>query len=90
MVLTSGKILKEEMPTVFEKDGYKFFFYSNEHLPPHVHVLKGGGEAVFIIDPEVELREAAGMKVRQLARAEELAKENQEIILKAWNEHLNR
>lgn len=78
------------MPTVFEKDGYKFFFYSNEHRPPHVHVWKGGGEAVFIIDPEVELREASGMKVRQLARAEELAKENQEIILKAWNEHINR
>ena len=35
------------MPIVFEKDGYKFFFYSNEHSPIHVHVRYGSGEAVF-------------------------------------------
>jgi hypothetical protein len=29
------------MPTLLDKDGYKFFFYANEHLPKHVHVLKG-------------------------------------------------
>jgi hypothetical protein len=34
------------MPKVFEKDGYKFFFYSNEHRPIHVHVRYGDGEAV--------------------------------------------
>jgi hypothetical protein len=30
------------MPTVFIKDGFRFFFYSNEHRPIHVHVRKGG------------------------------------------------
>ncbi|HTA94655.1 MAG TPA: DUF4160 domain-containing protein, partial [Verrucomicrobiae bacterium] len=30
------------MPTIFEKDGFKFFFYSNEHRPIHVHVRYGG------------------------------------------------
>jgi len=78
------------MPTVLEKEGYKFFFYSNEQLPPHVHVWRGGGEAVFLIHPEIELREAYGMKVPELARAEELATENKEAIVKAWNEHINR
>jgi hypothetical protein len=34
------------MPTILEKDGYPFFFYSNEHCPIHVHVRYGGGEAV--------------------------------------------
>ncbi len=38
------------MPKVFEKDGYRFFFYSNEHTPVHVHVRYGGGEAVFAIE----------------------------------------
>jgi len=33
------------MSTIFEKDGYKFFFYSNEHLPIHAHVRHGGGES---------------------------------------------
>ncbi|MGB0788697.1 MAG: DUF4160 domain-containing protein [Marinirhabdus sp.] len=26
------------MPTVLRLRGYRFFFYSNEHLPIHVHV----------------------------------------------------
>ncbi|MBN8711702.1 MAG: hypothetical protein BGO12_18340 [Verrucomicrobia bacterium 61-8] len=76
------------MPQVFEKDGFKFFFYSNDHRPIHVHVRKGEGEAIFNVEGTVELRESYGMKVRELARAEELAEENRSIILKKWNEHL--
>ncbi len=76
------------MPQVFEKDGFKFFFYSNDHRPIHVHVRKGEGEAIFNVEGTVELRESYGMKVRELARAEELAEENRSIILEKWNEHL--
>ncbi len=76
------------MPRVFEKEGYRFFFYSNEHDPAHVHVMKGDGEAVFSLGPPVEVQESAGMKVRELARAVELAEENRGLILRIWNEHL--
>ena len=78
------------MPRIFEKDGYRFFFYSNEHRPIHVHVRYGGGEAVFNIEPQVELRESQGLKVRELTKAEELAAEHRELIIQRWNEHLNR
>ena len=37
------------MPQIFTKDGFRFFFYSNDHEPLHVHVQKGSGEAVFVI-----------------------------------------
>ena len=77
------------MPVVFVQDGYKFFFYSNEHRPIHVHVRHGGGEAVFDIEDGVELREAYGMKVRELAQAEELATERRELIIQKWHEHIN-
>lgn len=30
-------------PTLLVKDGFKFFFYANEHLPRHIHVVKGDG-----------------------------------------------
>ncbi len=76
------------MPQVFEKEGFKFFFYSNDHRPIHVHVRKGDGEAIFNVEGTVELRESYGMKVRELARAEELAEENRSIILEKWNEYL--
>ncbi|MBR6952826.1 MAG: DUF4160 domain-containing protein [Campylobacter sp.] len=29
------------MPTLLNIDGFKFFFYSNEHEPKHIHILKG-------------------------------------------------
>ena len=48
------------MPRVFEKEGYRFFFYSNEHDPAHVHVTQGDGEAVLRMGPPVEVRESPG------------------------------
>ena len=58
------------MPQVFDKDGYSFFFYSNDHTP--IHVRRDDGEAVFVVEPEVDLRESVGFNVRELSRAEEL------------------
>ena len=79
----------QRMPKVFEKDGYKFSFYSNEHRPIHVHVRYGGGEAVFEVENQVELRESQGLKLRELSRAETLAEENKELIIEKWHEHLD-
>ena len=78
------------MPKIFEKDGYKFFFYSNEHRPIHVHVQYGDGEAVFELEESVELRESQGLKVRELSKAERLATEHRDIIIQKWHEHINR
>ena len=35
------------MPTLFRAFGLRFFFYSNEHLPIHVHVSNSDGEAKY-------------------------------------------
>ncbi len=76
------------MPLVFEKDGFRFAFYSNDHRPIHVHVRKGEGEAIFNVEDSVELRESMGMKIRELTRAQELAEENRQIIIEKWHEYL--
>ena len=78
------------MPIVFQKDGFKFFFYSNDHRPIHIHVRKGDGEAVFTIDEAVDLRESHGFKITELSKAQELAEEHKEVILQKWHEHLTR
>jgi uncharacterized protein DUF4160 len=78
------------MPKIFEKDGFKFSFYSNEHLPIHVHVRHGGGEAVFVVEEGVELRESQGLNVKDLGKAQSLAEENKGLIITKWNEHLGR
>ena len=75
------------MPSIFEKEGYRFFFYSNDHAPMHVHVEHGGGEAAFEIGVGgIVLRESAGMKVSELRRAEELAVEHRLEIERRWHE----
>ena len=74
------------MPAIFEQDGFRFFFYSNDHRPIHVHVRYAGGEAVFLIEEGVELRESSGLKVRDLKRAQELAEEHRAVIISKWHE----
>jgi Domain of unknown function (DUF4160) len=77
------------MPTIFEQEGYRFFFYSNDHEPIHVHVRRGAGEAVFVIEEEIALRESVGFKVQELARAQQLAEQNKRLIIEYWHEHRN-
>lgn len=76
------------MPRIFEKDGYSFFFYSNEHLPVYVHVRYGGGEAVFNLEDQIELRASHGLKLQELGKAEDLVREHQHLIREKWNEHI--
>ena len=49
------------MPTIFEYFGFIFKFYSNEHEPIHVHVIKGGAETVF----EIIVENAEVVEIRQ-------------------------
>jgi len=35
------------MPTALDRDGFKYYFFSNEHLPEHVHVKNASGRAKF-------------------------------------------
>lgn len=75
------------MPKLFERDGYRFFFYSNEHRGPvHVHVRHGRPEAVFDIEHKVDLRESQGFKVSELTQAEQIASLNRNLIMQKWNE----
>lgn len=39
------------MPTLLVQEGFKFFFYANEHLPMHIHVSKGNGFAKIDLEP---------------------------------------
>ena len=55
----------------------------------HVHVRYGGGEAVFDVEHDVELRESLGLKMQELTRAQELAEAHRQLIIDRWHEHLD-
>jgi hypothetical protein len=78
------------MPRIFEKDGYVFFFYSNDHRPIHVHVRHGGGEAVFNVELQIELRDSHGLKQNELGKAEELIAQRLDLIREKWYEYFGR
>ena len=58
------------MPTLFIVFGFRFMFYSNDHEPVHVHVIKDQKhEAKFCVNP-VKLIENNGLKASELRLAE--------------------
>ena len=75
------------MPTLFILFGLRFYFYSEEHLPIHIHVKNADGQAKFNVEPEIELVYNKGLKQKDLNLAEKIINENKEIIIARWNEY---
>ena len=73
------------MPTLFYFFGLRFFFYSNDHEPIHVHVSNSDGEAKFNVNL-LKLIENRGLKPKDIRYAEAAIEENKEIIIQRWNE----
>ena len=78
------------MPQLFTVFGFRFMFYSNDHEPIHVHVVKAGAEARFQVEPEVSLLDNKGLKLAELKLAESLVEENKEMIIARWNEYFKK
>ena len=77
------------MPTVFILFGFIFKFYSNDHEPLHIHVIKGGSKAKFSLFP-VQLVENNGLKPAEIKLVESIIEENQEVIAEHWNRFFNK
>lgn len=81
------------MPKIFEYFGFIFLFYSNEHEPIHVHVMKDGREAIFEIILEngelVQVQRRANSKMPPLsekdsATAETFVRKYYKNIVDKW------
>jgi hypothetical protein len=78
------------MPLIMTKDGFRFFFYSNEGYEPiHVHIEKSGCVAKFWIKP-LRLARNEGFKPKELKRILEILFEHQALIEDKWNGYFNR
>ena len=76
------------MPTLLNENGFKFFFYANEHPPAHVHILKGGAWAKI----EIQTLNVAysTLKQSELSDCLILLKRHQQTFLEAWHEWFGR
>lgn len=80
------------MPKVFERNGYKFFFFSNEGIPRepcHIHVRKSERLAKFRLDPEIRLASSWAMSSSELNDLERVVEEKADLIRRKWNEYFN-
>lgn len=77
----------DTMPTVLEIFGLRFFFFSEDHAPIHVHVVKGDDDAKISIEPEIKLIYNHGLKTKDITRALKLAEMYKEDIIETWNKY---
>ncbi|MBK8575412.1 MAG: DUF4160 domain-containing protein [Elusimicrobia bacterium] len=78
------------MPKIFEWNGYRFFFFSNEGIPRepcHIHVKKGEHLAKFWVEPMISLASSFDMSGRELRELEGVIEENSTLIRRSWNEY---
>lgn len=85
------------MPTVIKQDGFLVRIYPNDHIPPHVHVIKGDGEVRIdlgrvdldsgeqLIPPSIMSIEG-GIRDKEVNKAMLLVEKNQAELLIKWSE----
>jgi hypothetical protein len=76
------------MPTLLIYDGFKFFFYANEHEPKHVHVMKGGDFA------KIELSSLNVvdnyMKPKDIKKALLIVESHRDEFERRWDEYFSK
>lgn len=76
------------MPTILFLFGLRFFFYSDEHVPMHVHVRNSDGKAKIDI-LKAEVVENNGLKPVDLRKAVDAVRQYREEFTKAWIEYFD-
>ena len=75
------------MPTVLRVGPHRFFFYASDgHEPPHVHVERDDKVAKFWLTP-VRLHRSGGFSRREINQIQNLVEENVEALIRSWNEY---
>jgi len=74
------------MPTVMRREGWRFFFYSDEHEPKHIHAEKG--DAYIRIELDLaEVTDCYRVSPREIKKVLRIVEQEKEYIEKAWDEY---
>jgi hypothetical protein len=74
------------MPKLFEAQGIRFYFPSNDYEPPHVHADCGNGTVKLSLGDTVTVTNQKRMKSADLKNAVAIAEANKESFRAAWDE----
>lgn len=76
------------MPTVFKIDGFRFFFFSDEHLPLHIHIEKGDGYMRVELET-FKITDVYKFSKKDIKKVISIIEENQLKLIGAWNDYFN-
>ena len=74
------------MPTVLRIDGYRFFFFSDEHLPRHIHIEKGESYLRIELDT-FKVTDRYRINNKEITRLIKLVRINRKKLKEAWDEY---
>lgn len=77
------------MPTIMRIEGYRFFFFSDEHLPQHIHIEKGDGYARIEIET-TKITDSYNLNSKEIKKLSRLVEQNKEKLRKAWDEYFKQ
>ncbi|ALV25063.1 putative protein (DUF4160 domain) [Campylobacter iguaniorum] len=76
------------MPTLLNINGFRFFFYANEHDPRHIHVLKDDRYAKINLDDLSVVNST--FKPKDMKFVIECVRQNQENFIRGWDEYFSK
>jgi len=74
------------MPTILRIDGYRFFFFSDEHTPEHIHIENGDSYARIEIE-SLKVTNSYNLNSKELKKILELVSKNKDKLKGAWDEY---
>jgi len=77
----------ETMPTLLNVFGLRFYFYSDEHEPIHVHVENADGRAKIDMLPTIRVVENRNIKPQDLKKAVATVELYRDEFITAWKEY---
>jgi hypothetical protein len=72
------------MPTVLKVKGYRIFFYSNDHTPPHVHIEKDRSTAKIDLET-LELIKSRRFNAAEIREIRKIVFENKIFLKSKWD-----
>lgn len=78
------------MPTLFIIFGIRFFFYSDDHDPIHVHISYGGNLAKIQVFPEIKVVYDHGVGPQIFKKALKTVENYKEDIIAEWHSYFDR
>jgi hypothetical protein len=74
------------MPTVLRIEGFRFFFFSDEHLPEHIHIEKGDGYARIELET-LKVTDSYNLNSKELKKLLKIVEKNRIKLERSWNEY---